>query len=143
MSRIVSKILDKCNSEVKPLNILIHAFDIETEIEISKTGHNFYRVIKEEGRVEDLPENFFILPPQQILFCFDYDMILFKNKTVDNGFVSEISQALKVPILIIDEKATNDMNESYAVTNMSNSKEKDFVENWKKLLDEFKEVYLT
>jgi hypothetical protein len=26
---------------------------------------------------------------------------------------------------------------------MSNSKEKDFVENWKKLLDEFKEVYLT
>ena len=53
-----------------------------------------------------------------------------------------MSQALRVPVLIIDEKANNDMNESYAVTNIANSKEEDFVDNWKNLLNEFKEVYL-
>jgi hypothetical protein len=142
MSRIVSKILDRCNSEVKPLNILIHAFDLATELEISKTGHNFYRVNTVAEEVKDIPKNFFVLPPQQILFCFDYDMMVFKNKTVEDGFVREVSQALRVPILIIDERASNDMNESYAVTNIVNSKEKDFVDNWKNLLNEFKEVYL-
>ena len=69
-------------------------------------------------------------------------MMVFKNKTVEDGFVREVSQALRVPILIIDERASNDMNESYAVTNIVNSKEKDFVDNWKNLLNEFKEVYL-
>ena len=69
-------------------------------------------------------------------------MILFKNKTVEDGFIREVSQALRVPVLIIDEKANNDMNESYAVTNIANSKEEDFVDNWKNLLNEFKEVYL-
>ena len=45
MSKVVSKIINKCNnSEEAKLNILIHQFDIDTELAISKTGHNFFRV---------------------------------------------------------------------------------------------------
>lgn len=142
MSKLVSNILDKCNnSEKKKLNILIYEFDTETELAISNTGHNFYRINIADRTVANLPNNFFILPKQQILFCFDYDLLIFKNGTVNQEFLASIQQQLQLPLLIIDEKLDL-MGEGTAFTTKSNPNDDNFVDDWNKLLNKFEEVYL-
>ena len=142
MSKLVSKILDKCNvTEKKKLNILIYEFDPKTEIAISQTGHNFYRINLSDTHVPNLPNNFFILPKQQILFCFDYDLLIFKNGTVNQEFLTNIQQQLQLPLLIIDDQL-DIMKEGTAFTTKSNPNDDNFVEDWNKLLNKFEEVYL-
>jgi hypothetical protein len=143
MSKLVSSILDRCNnSEKRKLNILIYEFDISTEIAISKTGHNIYRINLSDTQFDNLPENFVILPHQQVLYCFDYDLIIFKNGTMNREFLDGIQQQLRLPCLIIDENI-NEMREGVAFTTKSDANSDDFVDEWTKLLDKFEEVYLT
>lgn len=143
MSKLVSNILDMCNnSQKRKLNILVYEFDINTEVEISKTGHNLYRVNISDEHVDNLPENFVILPQQQVLFCFDYDLIIFKNGTMNKEFLDGIQQQLRLPCLIIDENI-NEMREGVAFTTNSDPNSNNFVDEWTKLLDKFEEVYLT
>lgn len=141
MSKIVSKILKQCNSDTKKLNILIHEFDIETELEISKTGHNFYRVNILGNDEDRYTENFFILPKQQILFCIDYDMLIIKNGHANQEFLNDIGRQLQLPLLIIDEERSM-KSDVFALTNLSDKNEDGFVDKWNKLLQEFKEVYI-
>ena len=141
MSKLVSKILKQCNADTEKLNILIHEFDIETELEISKTGHNFYRVNVLGNDEDRYTENFFILPKQQILFCIDYDMLIIKNGHATQEFLNDIGRQLQLPLLIIDEERS--MNgDTFALTNLGDKNVDGFIDKWNKLLQEFKEVYI-
>ena len=141
MSRLVSKIIKQCNNNTKKMNILIHEFDIETELEISKTGHNFYRINISGNDENKFTENFFILPKQQVLFCIDYDMLIVKNGHFTKEFLNDIMRQLQIPLLIID-KEHNINNDNYAFTNLDDKSLDGFVDKWNKLLHDFKEVYI-
>lgn len=141
MSKLVSRVIKKCNEDSKKMNILVHEFDIETELMISKTDHNFYR-INISGRDEDkCTRNFFILPQNQILFCIDYDMLIVKNGHATQEFLGEIYSTLQLPLLIIDDKVSMN-SENYALTNLCDRNLDGFVDKWEKLLQEFREVYI-
>tara|TARA_E500000305_G_C3997085_1_gene225164 strand:- start:473 stop:910 length:438 start_codon:yes stop_codon:yes gene_type:complete len=143
MSKIVFDVISKCNAVEKPMNILIHEFDIDTELEISKTGHNFYR-LNMSGEDEDrFTENFFILPKQEVLFCFDYDLFIFKSGTIQQDLLQSIQQRFNLPLLVIDEACKDKelIQQNVIVTNIVNKDDENFVNDWTKLLDKTKEVY--
>mgnify|MGYP001366806034 FL=1 len=144
MSKIVSNILKKCNTRgvESPLNILVYPFDIPTECKLSETGHNFYRLNLSKETVNNLPENLFVLPLGEIPFCFDYDMIIFRNGSMPQESFQKLVSDLQLPFIVIDNTSSVKEDE-FLITNIHNKDEDTFVEQWKQLLKEFKEVYLT
>lgn len=143
MSKLVSDILSKCNTAnvEKKLNILVYPFDIATEIKISETGHSLYRLNLSKEEVGDTPDNFFILPLGEIPFCFDYDLIIFRNGSMPEESFQKLVNDLQLPFIVID---SNDSikEEKYVITNVHDKDDPEFLEQWEKLLQEFKEVYL-
>lgn len=145
MSKVVSKIINKCNnSEEAKLNILIHQFDIDTELAISKTGHNFFRVQIDDSKdvIDKAKEytNFFILPIGQVPFCFDYDMIIAKNSTFSQKFLEDMHYRLEIPFLIIDQER-EEFEERMAFTTRQDKDSEDFIEHWTILLEKFRGIY--
>ena len=137
MSKLVSKIIDKCNvAKREKLNILIHEFDIETELKISETGHNFYRINISDKDTDRYTDNFFILPKDEILFCFDYDLILFKNGTISEQTLNDLNQQLQVPIIVIDDNDSF-IKDNFEVTNVSDPKSENFVQQWTNILKRY------
>lgn len=145
MSKVVSKIIDKCNnSGDAKLNILLHEFDIETELAISKTGHNFFRVQlqPDENIVSKTAEypNFFVLPVGQVPFYIEYDMIVAKNGSFSEKFLQDMHHTLQLPFLIIDPER-EEFDQNMAFTNKQDKNSDSFIEDWKELLEKFRGIY--
>jgi len=92
---------------------------------------------------EKFTENFFILPKQEVLFCFDYDLFIFKNGTIQQDLLNSIQQRFNLPLLIIDEESNGTIErEGFVTTNIVNKNDENFIANWTELLNKIKEVYL-
>ena len=139
MNSLVSKIILSCNSKKEKLNILVSPFVLETEKEICKTGHNFYRINnQEDNNLEGLPENLFILPKEVLPLAFDYDLFIARDGTLSDDMLGQIVNAIQTPVIIITDRTDeHNNNPNLILSDLYDHTKEDFVKQWTKLLENF------
>jgi len=88
----------------EPLNILTCFYDGVFDVELAKTGHNFYGAINDSSNewcpIDDIPSNMFFLPGTQ--HFQHYDFILCNNRIEKWDLATRLQNYMQLPIVTID-----------------------------------------
>ena len=108
MINSVKRIIDLANSEKKKVyNILTFPTHERYESQLCKTGHNFYSFhlpnLKKWNYAQiKPPENYYILPEENICEYIPYDFILVQSKYWQYQVAQQINNVLQLPILCLE-----------------------------------------
>lgn len=108
MLNSVKKIIDVANSDQKKTyNILTFPTHERYESQLCKTGHNFYSFhlpnLKKWNRSQITPpNNYYILPEENICEYIPYDFILVQSKYWQYQVAQKINNILGLPILCLE-----------------------------------------
>lgn len=88
-------------------NILTFPTHERYETQLCKTGHNFYsfhlKGSKKWNRDQvDVPENYHILPENEIAQYIDFDFILVQSKFWQYQVAKQINESLQLPIIVLE-----------------------------------------
>lgn len=107
MSR-TKKIINLAN-EGKPskYNILTFPTHERYETQLCKTGHNFYSMTVDRGKKwnkeqVELPENYHVLPLNEIPAYIDFDFILVQSKFWQYQLMAQINQTMELPVVVLE-----------------------------------------
>lgn len=108
MINSVKKIINLANAEKKEIyNILTFPTHERYESQLCKTGHNFYSFhlpnLKKWNRSQIVPpENYYILPEENICEYIPYDFILVQSKYWQYQVAQKINNILGLPIICLE-----------------------------------------
>lgn len=122
----VERIVNIANSTKKTkYNILTFPTHERYETQLCKTDHNFYALnIKElkkwNANQTPVPENYHILPENQLCNFLNYDFILVQSKFGQFQAAQQINQQLSIPIICLEHTipTTSDLNQINTIKNM-------------------------
>ena len=104
----VQKIIESCNSNKKEkYNILTFPTHERYETQLCKTGHNFYSFSldnnktwnKEQAKV---PENYYILPKNQMVSFIEYDFMLIQSKYWQYQVAMDILKKFPMKVIVLE-----------------------------------------
>lgn len=105
----VREYVERCNQtqEKNRCNCLIFTTNEEYEIELCKSGHNFYALnlegFKEWDREEyDLPSNYSILPKSNVPQWINFNVIIVQHKLGQYRQAMEIKNLLNIPMIVVE-----------------------------------------
>lgn len=106
----IKKIINQANisSEVKRrYKILTFPTHERYETQLCKTGHEFYAFSHQRMKQwnvdqTDIPENYHILPEQDLCSYLDYDFILAQSKFGQIQAASQMKQLLNIPLICLE-----------------------------------------
>jgi glycosyltransferase involved in cell wall biosynthesis len=105
----VRRIIDLANREEKNkiYNILTFPTHERYETQLCKTGHNFYSLnITNAKKWNDaqtpVPNNYYILPENELCDYINYDFILVQSKFWQYKLAKQVNQTLGLPIIILE-----------------------------------------
>ncbi len=108
MHNQVSNIIRKATANIKKdkYNILTFNTHERYQIQLAKTGHNFFAFRYQGGKEwfpghGEKPENYYVLPPETIP-SIDFDFILSHSKFGQYQISKQINEFLKVPIISLE-----------------------------------------
>ena len=107
MSNQVLSILNKSFKKKDKYNIITFNTHERYQIQLSKTGHDFYAFNFDGGKDwfdghGKMPENYYQLPKNLIHSGIDFDFILVNSKFGQYQVASQINRALKLPIVCLE-----------------------------------------
>jgi glycosyltransferase involved in cell wall biosynthesis len=114
----VKRIIDIANREKNSVyNILTFPTHERYETQLSKTGHNFYALnIKDAKSWNEsqtpIPENYYILPENQVCEYINYDFILVQSRYWQYEIVSKINRNLQLPVIVLDHTLPPEISEN-------------------------------
>lgn len=107
MSNQTASIIGKSVCKKKAYNILTFDTHERYQIQLAKTGHNFYS-FRYDGCKEwdtqfgDKPKNYYTLPKNSIYHGIDFDFILSQSKFGQIQASHQINQMLRLPIVSLE-----------------------------------------
>jgi len=113
----VKRIIDITNRDKNSVyNILTFPTHERYETQLSKTGHNFYALNIKDGKKWNesqtpIPNNYYILPENQVCEYLNYDFILVQSRYWQYDIVSKINKNLQLPIIVLDHTLPPEISE--------------------------------
>ena len=104
----VKRIIDIANSDKKSVyNILTFPTHERYETQLCKTGHNFYALNIKDGKKWNesqtpIPDNYYILPENQVCEYINYDFILVQSKFGQYQIAKQLNTSLMLPIIVLE-----------------------------------------
>jgi glycosyltransferase involved in cell wall biosynthesis len=114
----VKRIIDIANREKNSVyNILTFPTHERYETQLSKTGHNFYALnIKDANKWNEsqtpIPNNYYILPENQVCEYINYDFILVQSRYWQYELASKINTNLQLPVIVLDHTLPPEISEN-------------------------------
>ena len=105
LKRIISK--SNADPEKKVCNSIIFTTNEEYEQKLCKTEHNFYAFSSEQLKKWDeeeyeRPENYFILPDNEIPIWTNFDVVIVQHKLGQYAAGRQVSELLELPLIVVE-----------------------------------------
>jgi glycosyltransferase involved in cell wall biosynthesis len=114
----VRRIIEIANRDKNSVyNILTFPTHERYETQLCKTGHNFYALNIKDGKKWNesqtpIPNNYHILPENQVCEYINYDFILVQSRYWQYELVSKINRNLQLPVIVLDHTLPPDISEN-------------------------------
>lgn len=118
----VRRIIDLSNREKdKTYNILTFPTHERYETQLCKTGHNFYALNITNGKKWNesqtpIPNNYYVLPENQICDYINYDFILVQSRYWQYEVAANINKGLQLPMIVLDHTLPPEISEDQLST---------------------------
>ena len=170
LKRLISK--SNVDPEKKVCNCIVFTTNEEYEQKLCKTDHNFYAFSSEQLKKwdeeeYDRPENYFILPENEIPIWVNFDVVIVQHKLGQYAAGKQVSNLLESPLIVVEHSMPRviskmeqqidqlkamrgDLNiftsqqcaEAWGIEGsyiLNSEPEEDFVAQWQVLLEQFYE----
>ena len=114
----VKRIINLANRDKNQVyNILTFPTHERYETQLAKTGHNFYALNITDGKKWNdsqtpIPNNYYILPENDICDYINYDFILVQSRYWQYSVAAQINQRLQLPMIVLEHTLPPETSES-------------------------------
>lgn len=114
----VKRIIDLANRDKnRAYNILTFPTHERYETQLSKTGHSFYALnIKDAKKWNEsqtpIPNNYYILPENQVCDYLNYDFILVQSRYWQYEVALKVNRNLQLPMIVLDHTLPPEISEN-------------------------------